>query len=310
MPGGPEAWGLIAGALVVGAALGEPVAVLPGRAGVMLPAGVAVPAGVTLPAGVAPAGKGLEAAGAPPDEPGSRPWFRCDPRPVPRPPRAMDVGRPDPRDALTGLFSYYFKSCLPPAWQSLSPSAETLGYLIPAALGVCFLLLAVAPLASMPHVNVAGTRRVPSAKGGGNSGRHTACACYLTRRQRLGSLPACGSLSRSAVLARMPLRLLVLFSNGVTQAAQNIYPKSVLKLSLLAAMVLPMGMRLGQLAVSPWLGRIADRWGNKRLMLASLPLVASDHCSSVSPSRGSPGGSSALGWSGSPTPGSTSASRT
>ena len=60
----------------------------------------------------------------------------------------------------------------------------------------------------------------------------------------------------------------------MTQAAQNIYPKSVLKLSLLAAMVLPMGMRLGQLAVSPWLGRIADRWGNKRLMLASLPLVA------------------------------------
>jgi MFS family permease len=64
------------------------------------------------------------------------------------------------------------------------------------------------------------------------------------------------------------------FSNGVTQAAQNIYPKSVLKLSLFAALALPTGMRLGQLAVSPWLGRIADRWGNKRLMLASLPLVA------------------------------------
>ena len=180
-----------------------------------------------------------------------------------------------PAMLLTGLFSYYFKSCLPPAWQSLSPSAETLGYLIPAALGVCFLLLAVAPLASMPHVNVAGTRRVPSAKGGGNSGRHTACACYLTRRQRLGSLR-----QLAAPFLDRPFLALILFgcwfsfSNGVTQAAQNIYPKSVLKLSLLAAMVLPMGMRLGQLAVSPWLGRIADRWGNKRLMLASLPLVA------------------------------------
>jgi MFS family permease len=64
------------------------------------------------------------------------------------------------------------------------------------------------------------------------------------------------------------------FSNGVTQAAQNIYPKSVLGLSLFVAMAMSTGMRLGQLAVSPWLGRIADRWGNKRLMAASLPLVA------------------------------------
>jgi MFS family permease len=64
------------------------------------------------------------------------------------------------------------------------------------------------------------------------------------------------------------------FSNGLTQAAQNIYPKSVLELSLFAALALPTGMRLGQLAVSPWLGRLADRWGNKRLMAASLPLVA------------------------------------
>ena len=82
MTGGPEARGLAAGALVVGVALGEPVVVLPGRVGVVLPAGVALPAGVVLPAGVAlpagvvlPAGDmppaGAAGAGAPPEEPGS-----------------------------------------------------------------------------------------------------------------------------------------------------------------------------------------------------------------------------------------------
>ncbi len=58
-----------------------------------------------------------------------------------------------PAMLLTGLFSYYFKSCLPWAWQSwLVSSAEALSYLIPAALGVCFLLLAVVPLAAMPQL--------------------------------------------------------------------------------------------------------------------------------------------------------------
>ncbi len=181
-----------------------------------------------------------------------------------------------PAMLFTGLFSYYFKSCLPLAWQSsLGPSAEALGYLIPAALGVCFLLLAVVPLASMPQVHVAGTRRVPSAASSILGGRHTACAGYVAGRERLGGLRRL-----VAPFLDRPFLTLILFgcwfsfSNGVTQAAQNIYPKSVLKLSLFAAMALPMGMRLGQLAVSPWLGRIADRWGNKRLMAASLPLVA------------------------------------
>ena len=44
------------------------------------------------PAGISRHGGPLLLAG--------RPGSAADPRPVPRPPRAMDVGRPDPRDAL------------------------------------------------------------------------------------------------------------------------------------------------------------------------------------------------------------------
>jgi Na+/melibiose symporter-like transporter len=181
-----------------------------------------------------------------------------------------------PAMLFAGLFSYKFKSLLLLASVSrLAPSAEALGYLIPAALGAGFLLLAVVPLAAMPHVNVAGTGRVPPVASSILGGRHTACACYLPGRARLGRLR-----QLVAPFLDRPFLALILFgcwfsfSNGVTQAAQNIYPKSVLGLSLFVTMALSTGMRLGQLAVSPWLGRIADRWGNKRLMAACLPLVA------------------------------------
>ena len=65
--GGPAACGLTAGALVVGVALGaEPVAVLPGRAGLVLPAGPVLAGGVelVLPPGVTPLAGVMPPAGA------------------------------------------------------------------------------------------------------------------------------------------------------------------------------------------------------------------------------------------------------
>ena len=211
-----------------------------------------------------------------------------------------------PAMLFAGLFSYFFKSSLAfayfpailsPAIQSwLASSAEALGYLIPAVLGVCFLLLAVVPLAAMPP----GTLTVGNALCGvpGRARKPVAGFRNATQRvpYRLASEPvraqtnhAFGTAGRSRsgrlrqlaapFLDRPFLALIVFgcwfsFSNGVTQTAQGIYPKRVLGMSLFATMALSTGMRLGQLAVSPWLGRIADRWGNKRLMAASLPLVA------------------------------------
>jgi MFS family permease len=203
-----------------------------------------------------------------------------------------------PAMLFAGLFSYQFKwgiTCLPWAWQFwLTPSAEALSYLIPAHLGVAFLLLAVVPLAAMPQVPVLaglGARSVsvgnalrgvprPTEKRYSQFAERHGGRCLQTAGPANSSSRA-STLRRLAApfLDRQFLSLVLFgcwfsFSNGVTQTAQNIYPKSALKLSLFAAMALPTAMRLGQLAVSPWLGRIADRWGNKRLMAACLPLVA------------------------------------
>jgi MFS family permease len=63
------------------------------------------------------------------------------------------------------------------------------------------------------------------------------------------------------------------FFNGVTQSAQNYYPMQVLQISLFLSLALPTGMRLGQWVVSPWLGRLADRVGNRPVMIVSQLLV-------------------------------------
>jgi MFS family permease len=64
------------------------------------------------------------------------------------------------------------------------------------------------------------------------------------------------------------------FFNGVTQSAQNYYPMQVLGISLFLALGLQTGMRFGQLGISPWLGSLADRFGNRPVMIVSQLLVA------------------------------------
>ena len=209
------------------------------------------------------------------------------------------LGGQIPAMLFAGVFSYYFKSCLPVGSQSwLTPSAETLSYLIPAMLGAGFLLMAVVPLAAMPHLSVYRRSRratliarlpsVGATAGSSNSasrvpgktGRSTAGQASSGTHAFARPLATGGLRQLVAPFLDRPFLALMLFgcwfsfSNGLTQVAQNIYPKSVLGLSLFTAMALPTGMRLGQLIVSPWLGRVADRWGNRRLMLATLPLVA------------------------------------
>lgn len=64
------------------------------------------------------------------------------------------------------------------------------------------------------------------------------------------------------------------FFNGATQSAQNYYPMQVLQISLFLSLALPTGMRLGQWSVSPWLGRLADRVGNRPVMIVTQLLVS------------------------------------
>ena len=64
------------------------------------------------------------------------------------------------------------------------------------------------------------------------------------------------------------------FFNGVTQSVQYLYPARVLLVSLFVMLALKTGMRLGQLGISPTAGRLADHYGNRAVMLVSLPIVA------------------------------------
>ena len=143
-----------------------------------------------------------------------------------------------------GLFSY--------TWSRTHPSSmRWIGYAIPAGIGAWFMIGSLVPLAMIPGVAA-------------------------------GRVVRCGATLRAMVAPfRDPrfLRLLLFgcwfsFSNGVTQLTQSIYPWRALGLGLFFMLGLKTGMRLGQLSISPWMGRLADRLGNRPVMLASLPIVA------------------------------------
>lgn len=137
-------------------------------------------------------------------------------------------------------------------WQALHPGqAKWIGYAIAGGAGAGFMLAAVVPLALMPAV--VGSRTV-------RTGATLAAMAAPFRDPRFLRLVAFGCWFS--------------FFNGVTQLAQGVYPYWVLGMGLFVMLGLKTAMRAGQLAVAPWLGRLADRWGNRPVMLACLPLVA------------------------------------
>jgi MFS family permease len=153
------------------------------------------------------------------------------------------------------------------AWpKDLYPERVLAGYAIPAVLGACFMIASLVPLAAMP-----GSRSVR---------------------------PARAAAPLSAILAPFLdgrfLRLLLFgcwfsFFNGLAQSAQEIYPRQVLKVELAVFLVLMTAMRLGQLGISPWLGRLADRLGNRPVIFVSLPVVAASSLFFLAASPEQPG---------------------
>ena len=144
-----------------------------------------------------------------------------------------------------GFFSYAWNSAHErPLWW--------IGYAIPAGAGACWMMASLLPLMRIPRL----------------AASHTV---------RFGA-----TLRSMKAPFRDPrfLRLLLFgcwlsFFNGVTLLTQSVYPYWVLGMSLFVMLGLKTGMRAGQLAISPWMGRLADRFGNRPVMLLSLPVVAS-----------------------------------
>jgi hypothetical protein len=125
-----------------------------------------------------------------------------------------------------------------------------LGYAIPTAIGVLFLLSSLIPLQRLPTILPA---RVPSAE------PPTLIMEPLTDVRFRGLLIyGCW----------------VALANGLTQSAQNIYPKAVLGLGVLPMAVFRTTMQIGQMGYSNWAGGFSDRFGNRPVMVLSQALVS------------------------------------
>ena len=148
---------------------------------------------------------------------------------------------------VAALFTMFVRDGWPelPKW---------LAYVITAEVGVACMALSLIPLAAMPDPGRATGPRAQSP----------------TPKRRL-----------LAPFADKQFRRLIYFGcwfsffNGVTQSVQYLYPARVLAISLGFMLLLKMGMRIGQLGISPTMGRLADRFGNRPVMLLALPIVAS-----------------------------------
>ena len=149
-------------------------------------------------------------------------------------------------------------------WQRSHPSADDklLGYSIATAIGAAALLASLVPLVMTPAV-VRGRLDADIQR------RHLA-------RSR-------GGLTSELIapLFDPAYRRLLLFmlwfslANGVTQAAQSLFPKMILQLSLTMSLAMVTMMRVGQAAVCLPLGRWSDRLGNRPLLVVCQVLIAS-----------------------------------
>jgi MFS family permease len=137
-------------------------------------------------------------------------------------------------------------------WRATHPEwPRWIGYAIPSLLGAGFMLAALLPLAAMPSI----TR--------GQAARHGAS---------LRSMLA--PLADVRFLRYLFFRCWLSFANGISGFAQAVYPYRVLNLGLLSMHSLKTGMRLGQWTLGPAVGRLADRAGNRPVLIASYLLVA------------------------------------
>ena len=143
-----------------------------------------------------------------------------------------------------GLFVWGCRQSYPdvPSW---------IAYAITAVVGACFMIAALVPLYAVP-------RAVQSRIARTGASWAALLAPFSDRRFRRLLLFGC----------------YLALSNGVTQMSQNVYPGWELGLGLFVMLSMKTGMRLGQWTVSPWLGGLADRMGNRPVMVLSLLAVA------------------------------------
>lgn len=143
------------------------------------------------------------------------------------------------------------------AWQCEHGAAwKWAAYVVPAACGAGLMMLAVVPLCFLPVG--------PAAK---NTAAHAAAPSFRWRQLL-------------TPLADMRLsRLLIYgcwfsFFNGLTQTVQGVFPARILEVSVFWMLAFRSAMTAGQTLVGPQVGRWADRYGNRPVLIVSQLIVA------------------------------------
>jgi Na+/melibiose symporter-like transporter len=138
------------------------------------------------------------------------------------------------------------------------PSLPTwIPYGVAAALGAGFMIAAIVPLLLMPAAVRRASQSTPYTATAGRAAANWTQPFRDTRFLRLLLFGCWFSLF-----------------NGVTQSAQDYFSIRTLCLPLFLSLSLQTGMRLGQWTISPRLGRLADRLGNRPVMIVCQLLVA------------------------------------
>jgi MFS family permease len=200
-------------------------------------------------------------------------WLR---RLVPRPIRGRYFARRQivqllvlaPTLLASGWFADYWKASVAdsdPAWRLGS-------YALTSALGALCLQASLVPLLLMPG------RSDPSRRGQSIPLKVRAAANEL--QETAATERGLQAQSSWTALADSRFRRLLAFgcwvavANGVSQSAQNIYPKAVLQFGVYDLAWMRLAMQIGQIAYSRWAGGFSDRRGNRLLLIVSQSIVA------------------------------------
>lgn len=148
------------------------------------------------------------------------------------------------------------------SWRKAYPQQGLVAYAVPNGVGAVALLGSLVPLARVRASFARGSKRRS-----GDVWQPEERGAALDWRQWLAPLRD-GAFVRLLVFACW-----VAASNGLTQTAQNVYPKAVLALGVLPMDLLRMLTRVLQMLVSPWVGLMSDRYGNRRVLLAAQGVI-------------------------------------
>lgn len=142
------------------------------------------------------------------------------------------------------------------------PATVVRAYAVVIGGGAALLLVSLAPLAMMPAaVRGARLRGAPAGRRPIPSAAPPTSAAPLWR-------DLCEPWTRRSSRRLLVYGLWFSFFNGLTAVAQNVFPKSVLRLPLVDVQWMQTTMRVGQMGVSGWAGPAGRRLGFRRVVTA------------------------------------------